>query len=106
MTVLEDNLEDDQENIKNKAHHLEVVQVLNRKKEKAINKENIAFFSYDKRIVNPKNAPFIKDGVLISDFIFPDGNNSNFIVFSVVSFFITSFCFFLKKSNIPIIIYL
>ena len=41
MTVLEDNLEDDQENIKNKAHHLEVVQVLNRKKEKAINKENI-----------------------------------------------------------------
>jgi pimeloyl-ACP methyl ester carboxylesterase len=36
----------------------------------AVNKENIAFFSYDKRTANPKNAPFLKDGVFISDFIF------------------------------------
>ncbi len=36
----------------------------------AINKQNIAFFSYDKRTSNPKNASFLKDGVYISDFIF------------------------------------
>jgi len=35
----------------------------------AINKENIAFFSYDKRIVNPKNAIYFKDGIYITDFI-------------------------------------
>lgn len=36
----------------------------------AINKKNIAFFSYDKRTANPKNIQFIKeDGILISDFI-------------------------------------
>lgn len=35
----------------------------------AINKENIAFFSFDKRTANPKNAPFLKD-VLINDFAF------------------------------------
>lgn len=35
-----------------------------------INKKGIAFFSYDKRTANPKNAMFLKDdGVLISDFI-------------------------------------
>ncbi|MCI2230132.1 alpha/beta hydrolase [Polaribacter sp. MSW13] len=36
----------------------------------AVNKENIAFFSYDKRTANPKNALFLKDGVYFSDFIF------------------------------------
>ena len=36
----------------------------------AINKKEIAFFSYDKRTINPKNAPFLKDGIYISDFIF------------------------------------
>ncbi|MFK8058721.1 MAG: alpha/beta hydrolase family protein [Polaribacter sp.] len=35
-----------------------------------VNKENIAFFSYDKRIANRKNASFLKDGVFINDFIF------------------------------------
>ncbi|MFY9243260.1 MAG: alpha/beta hydrolase [Polaribacter sp.] len=35
----------------------------------AVNKENISFFSYDKRTANPKNAPFLND-VLIADFIF------------------------------------
>ncbi|WP_397446863.1 alpha/beta hydrolase [Polaribacter sp. R77954] len=36
----------------------------------AINKNNIAFFSYDKRTANPKNVAFLKeDGVLIIDFI-------------------------------------
>lgn len=35
-----------------------------------INKNNIAFFSYDKRTANPKNATFLQeDGVLIADFI-------------------------------------
>jgi len=35
-----------------------------------INKNNIAFFSYDKRTANPKNAQFLKeDGVLIADFV-------------------------------------
>jgi pimeloyl-ACP methyl ester carboxylesterase len=37
---------------------------------KAINKNNIAFFSYDKRTANPKNTIAIKEnGVLIIDFI-------------------------------------
>ena len=36
----------------------------------SINKQSIAFFSYDKRTSNPKNAVFIKDGVLFSDFVF------------------------------------
>lgn len=35
----------------------------------AINKENIAFFSYDKRTANPKNAAFLKDTQL-KDFAF------------------------------------
>jgi pimeloyl-ACP methyl ester carboxylesterase len=34
----------------------------------AINKENIAFFSYDKRTANPKNAAFLND-ILIYDFV-------------------------------------
>lgn len=35
-----------------------------------INKNNIAFFSYDKRTANPKNVIFLKeDGVYISDFV-------------------------------------
>ncbi|MGK0414641.1 MAG: pimeloyl-ACP methyl ester carboxylesterase [Polaribacter sp.] len=35
-----------------------------------INKNNIAFFSYDKRTSNPKNATFLQeDGVLITDFV-------------------------------------
>ena len=34
----------------------------------AINKENIAFFSFDKRTSNPKNASFLTD-ILIDDFI-------------------------------------
>lgn len=35
-----------------------------------INKNNIAFFSYDKRTANPKNITFLQqDGVLIVDFI-------------------------------------
>jgi hypothetical protein len=34
----------------------------------AINKENLAFFSYDKRTANPKNAAFLKD-ILIDDFV-------------------------------------
>jgi hypothetical protein len=35
-----------------------------------INKNNIAFFSYDKRTANPKNAQFLQeDGVLIADFV-------------------------------------
>jgi len=36
----------------------------------AVNKENIAFFSYDKRTANQKNLAFLKEGVFISDFIF------------------------------------
>lgn len=37
---------------------------------KAINQENIAFFSYDKRTANPKNISFIKeDGVYFNDFV-------------------------------------
>ena len=36
----------------------------------AVNKENIAFFSYDKRTANPKNSTFLKDGVFFKDFIF------------------------------------
>lgn len=36
----------------------------------AINKENIAFFSYDKRTANPKNRKFLQDGVFFKDFIF------------------------------------
>lgn len=36
----------------------------------AINKHNIAFFSYDKRTANPKNASILKkNGVVFSDFI-------------------------------------
>ncbi|PQJ78693.1 alpha/beta hydrolase family protein [Polaribacter porphyrae] len=36
----------------------------------AVNKKDIAFFSYDKRTANPKNITFIKqDGILIRDFI-------------------------------------
>lgn len=35
----------------------------------ALNKENIAFFSYDKRTANPKNAAFLKD-TQIKDFAF------------------------------------
>ncbi|WP_159951560.1 alpha/beta hydrolase family protein [Polaribacter septentrionalilitoris] len=36
----------------------------------AINKHNIAFFSYDKRTTNPKNASILKkNGVVFSDFI-------------------------------------
>lgn len=34
----------------------------------AVNKENLAFFSYDKRTANPKNAAFLND-VLIDDFV-------------------------------------
>ena len=35
-----------------------------------INKNNIAFFSYDKRTANPQNAQFLQeDGVLIADFV-------------------------------------
>lgn len=35
-----------------------------------INKNNIAFFSYDKRTANPKNVGFIQeDGILIADFV-------------------------------------
>ncbi|AOW16032.1 alpha/beta hydrolase [Polaribacter vadi] len=35
-----------------------------------INKNNIAFFSYDKRTANPKNAQFLQeDGVLVVDFV-------------------------------------
>ena len=35
-----------------------------------INKNNIAFFSYDKRTANPKNATFLQeDGILIADFV-------------------------------------
>jgi fermentation-respiration switch protein FrsA (DUF1100 family) len=34
-----------------------------------INKENIAFFSYDKRTVNLKNVASLKKGVLVKDFI-------------------------------------
>ncbi|MDP4600316.1 MAG: alpha/beta hydrolase [Polaribacter sp.] len=34
----------------------------------AVNKENLAFFSYDKRTANPKNASFLTD-ILIDDFI-------------------------------------
>jgi pimeloyl-ACP methyl ester carboxylesterase len=36
----------------------------------AVNKENIAFYSYDKRTANPKNSVFLKDGVFFNDFIF------------------------------------
>lgn len=36
----------------------------------AVNKQNIAFFSYDKRTANSKNSAFLKDGVYINDFIF------------------------------------
>ena len=36
----------------------------------AVNKENIAFFSYDKRTANPQNNTFLKDGVFFNDFIF------------------------------------
>jgi len=35
----------------------------------AVNEENIAFFSFDKRTANPKNMEFMKDGILFSDFI-------------------------------------
>ena len=35
----------------------------------AVNKEKIAFFSYDKRTANPNNRAFLKDGVLFNDFI-------------------------------------
>ncbi len=35
----------------------------------AINKKGIAFFSYDKRTANPKNAQFLKEGVLFKDFV-------------------------------------
>lgn len=35
---------------------------------KAINQENIAFFSYDKRTANPKNAAFLND-ILMEDFV-------------------------------------
>ena len=35
----------------------------------AVNKEKIAFFSYDKRTANPKNRAFLKEGVLFNDFI-------------------------------------
>ncbi|WP_445756497.1 alpha/beta hydrolase family protein [Polaribacter sp.] len=35
---------------------------------KAVNQENIAFFSYDKRTANPKNAAFLND-ILIEDFL-------------------------------------
>ena len=34
-----------------------------------LNKDNISFFSYDKRTFNRKNVAFLKKGVLISDFI-------------------------------------
>ncbi|PQJ74203.1 alpha/beta hydrolase family protein [Polaribacter gangjinensis] len=34
----------------------------------AVNKQNLAFFSYDKRTANPKNAAFLND-VLIDDFV-------------------------------------
>ena len=33
-----------------------------------INKQNIAFFSYDKRTANPKNVPFLK-GTIFDDFV-------------------------------------
>ena len=36
----------------------------------AVNKKNIAFFSYDKRTENPKNSAFLTDGVFFNDFIF------------------------------------
>lgn len=36
----------------------------------AVNKENIAFFSYDKRTANQKNSAFLTDGVFFNDFIF------------------------------------
>jgi pimeloyl-ACP methyl ester carboxylesterase len=36
---------------------------------KEIVKHNIAFFSYDKRIVNPKNIVFLKEGILFNDFV-------------------------------------
>lgn len=36
---------------------------------KEIVKQGIAFFSYDKRTVNPKNIVFLKEGVLFSDFV-------------------------------------
>ena len=36
----------------------------------AVNKKNIAFFSYDKRTANSKNSEFLKDGVFFNDFIF------------------------------------
>jgi pimeloyl-ACP methyl ester carboxylesterase len=36
----------------------------------AVTKENIAFFSYDKRTANPKNRAFLTEGVFISDFVF------------------------------------
>lgn len=35
----------------------------------AVNKEKIAFFSYDKRTANPNNRAFLKEGVLFNDFI-------------------------------------
>ena len=35
----------------------------------AVNKEKIAFFSYDKRTANPNNRAFLKGGVLFNDFI-------------------------------------
>jgi hypothetical protein len=36
----------------------------------AVNKKNIAFFSYDKRTANPQNSAFLKDGVFFNDFVF------------------------------------
>ena len=36
----------------------------------AVNKENISFFSFDKRTSNPKNAAFMKDGIYFNDFVF------------------------------------
>ena len=35
----------------------------------AINKKNIAFFSYGKRTANPKNTPFFEDGIYLNDFV-------------------------------------
>ena len=35
----------------------------------AVNKEKIAFFSYDKRTANPNNRAFLKEGVFFNDFI-------------------------------------
>ena len=35
----------------------------------AVNKEKIAFFSYDKRTANPNNRAFLIEGVLFNDFI-------------------------------------